>query len=169
MGHWYEENTGWRNNKGIIGSKDDRGDQLSPLHLTIEDCFVNHPNVQKKPKRHIDQANLQAGFSTHDFWHDFGMSRSFLSDVSNDYQLTAHANLKWYSQINTEGAKHFQKMPAASGDYNIGCIWHWMEKLSRSSWCSKSDHYRLFSPFWGWLCNKVESWVYMAYLLQCRT
>ena len=56
-------------------------DQLSPLHLTIQDCFVNHPNVQKKPKRHIDQADLQVGFLTLDFSHDFGMSMSFLSDV----------------------------------------------------------------------------------------
>lgn len=52
-------------------------DQLSPLHLTIQDCFVNHPNVQKKPKRHIDQADLQVDFST----------------LDNDYQLTAHATL----------------------------------------------------------------------------
>lgn len=68
-------------------------DQLSPLHLTIQDCFVNHPNVQKKPKRHIDQADLQIDFSTLDFWHDFGMSMSFLSGVSNNTQLTAHATL----------------------------------------------------------------------------
>ena len=71
-------------------------DQLSPLHLTIQHGFVNHPNVQKKPKRHIDQADLQVGFSTLDFW----IFLTWFRDVyvisqwrDNDYQLTAHATL----------------------------------------------------------------------------